>query len=183
MYKAFATPVGNCEFESFSSPIPSLLSSHSFRFHCTFVEQLHPKCQCQPAQRICVLYTHKRKCLRGFVMSHLEHVYDFLFLLLFLCSSIRDVEGSAKECTGANLDSSEKLRVGIKHRPQQCDRKCKKGDILSMHYEGRLYSNCTTFDSSRARDSPFTFAVGMHYLMTITHIGVIKRITIVLVVN
>ena len=66
----------------------------------------------------------------------------------------------AKECTGKNLDANEKLRVGIKYRPSVCDRKSKKGDTLSMHYEGRLYSDCTAFDSSRTRDSPFTFIVG-----------------------
>lgn len=68
--------------------------------------------------------------------------------------------GFAKECTGKNLDADEKLRVGIKYRPPDCDRKSKKGDTLSMHYEGRLYSDCTAFDSSRTRDSPFTFVVG-----------------------
>ena len=117
-----------------------------------------------------------------------------LVLLLRHCP----VEASAKECTGSNLDAGEKLRVGIKHRPDICKRRSKKGDLLSMHYEGKhfnirpllpylsyriclilsyphsscfcllpyhvtsgkLYSNCSPFDSSRERDSPFTFVVG-----------------------
>ena len=29
-----------------------------------------------------------------------------------------------------------------------------------MHYEGKLYSDCSMFDSSRARDSPFKFTIG-----------------------
>ena len=70
------------------------------------------------------------------------------------------VQCKSRECKGINLDSSEKLRVGIKYRPIECERKSKKGDMLSMHYDGRLYSDCTSFDSSRDRDSPFTFVVG-----------------------
>jgi FKBP-type peptidyl-prolyl cis-trans isomerase len=62
--------------------------------------------------------------------------------------------------SGENLDPTGKLRVGIKHRPNECSRKSKKGDIVSMHYEGKLYSDCEVFDSSRSRDSAFKFTLG-----------------------
>ena len=29
-----------------------------------------------------------------------------------------------------------------------------------MHYDGKLYSDCKSFDSSRERNSPFTFTLG-----------------------
>ena len=54
-----------------------------------------------------------------------------LFLVWFY-----KAEASTRECTGSNLDAGEKLRVGIKHRPELCERRSKKGDLLSMHYEG-----------------------------------------------
>lgn len=39
-----------------------------------------------------------------------------------------------------DLASDAKLRIGVKHRPAECTRKSKKGDSLSMHYTGTLYS-------------------------------------------
>jgi FKBP-type peptidyl-prolyl cis-trans isomerase len=73
---------------------------------------------------------------------------NFLFLAF-----IAEAFSSSKECTGKNLPPDENLRIGIKHRPAVCDRKSKKGDMLLMHYEGKLYSDCSEFDSSRTRDS------------------------------
>jgi FK506-binding protein 1 len=37
----------------------------------------------------------------------------------------------------------------------------KQGDELSMHYVGTLASNGTKFDSSRDRNKPFTFKIGV----------------------
>jgi FK506-binding protein 2 len=65
-----------------------------------------------------------------------------------------------KECGGDNLPVDDKLRVGVKYRPDTCEYKSKKGDTLSMHYTGKLYSTCKVFDSSVTRGTPFTFALG-----------------------
>lgn len=59
-----------------------------------------------------------------------------LLTMVTLLTRFCHVKASAKECTGSNLEVGEKLRVGIKHRPEGCERRSKKGDLLSMHYEG-----------------------------------------------
>ena len=66
----------------------------------------------------------------------------------------------AKECEGEELPHDDKLRIGVMQRPDDCPRKSKRGDSLSMHYNGYLYSNCETFDSSIDRGTPFQFVLG-----------------------
>lgn len=55
----------------------------------------------------------------------------------------------------------KKLQIGIKKRvdPELCTIKSKKGDVLHMHYSGMLEDG-TEFDSSLARNTPFTFTLG-----------------------
>jgi len=53
----------------------------------------------------------------------------------------------------------EKLQIGVKYRPEICDRKSKSGDKLSMHYVGTLLDG-SEFDSSRKRGEPFVFTLG-----------------------
>lgn len=53
----------------------------------------------------------------------------------------------------------KKLQIGIKKRVDNCPVKSHKGDVLSMHYTGKLEDG-TEFDSSFPRDRPFTFTLG-----------------------
>lgn len=48
----------------------------------------------------------------------------------------------------------------MKSRPDDCDRKTKSGDKLSMHYTGTLYTDGSKFDSSVDRGTPFDFTLG-----------------------
>ena len=70
----------------------------------------------------------------------------FLFVCLFMC-----VNGQSKD---------RKVQIGIKKRVENCVKKSKRGDSLSMHYAGTLEDG-KEFDSSYSRNEPFTFTLGM----------------------
>ncbi|KAJ8255067.1 hypothetical protein GJAV_G00200570 [Gymnothorax javanicus] len=53
----------------------------------------------------------------------------------------------------------KKLQIGVKKRVVQCAVKSRKGDVLHMHYTGKLEDG-TEFDSSIPRNQPFTFTLG-----------------------
>ncbi|KAG5851938.1 hypothetical protein ANANG_G00057150 [Anguilla anguilla] len=53
----------------------------------------------------------------------------------------------------------KKLQIGIKKRVDNCPIKSRKGDVLHMHYTGKLEDG-TEFDSSIPRNQPFTFTLG-----------------------
>ncbi|KAK3772733.1 hypothetical protein RRG08_013426 [Elysia crispata] len=60
------------------------------------------------------------------------------------------------------VQAETKLKIGIKKRadPDKCKLKTKKGDILHMHYSGKLEDG-TEFDSSHSRNEPFVFTLGV----------------------
>lgn len=53
----------------------------------------------------------------------------------------------------------KKLQIGVKKRIDNCQLKSKKGDMLHMHYTGKLEDG-TVFDSSLTRGDPLTFTLG-----------------------
>ncbi|EQC41509.1 FK506-binding protein 2 [Saprolegnia diclina VS20] len=59
-----------------------------------------------------------------------------------------------------DLAPTAPLRIGVKYRPESCDRKSESGDHLSMHYTGTLRKDGSKFDSSRDRNQPFEFTLG-----------------------
>mmetsp|Transcript_3292 Transcript_3292/g.12542 ORF Transcript_3292/g.12542 Transcript_3292/m.12542 type:complete len:150 (+) Transcript_3292:76-525(+) len=54
----------------------------------------------------------------------------------------------------------EKLSVGVKKRPETCNKKAAAGDKISVHYAGYLASDLSPFDSSYSRGEPFSFVLG-----------------------
>jgi len=62
---------------------------------------------------------------------------------------------------GVESAKDKKLQIGIKKRvdPEKCKMKSRKGDVLSMHYTGKLEDG-TEFDSSIPRGQAFTFTLG-----------------------
>ncbi|KAF8105640.1 hypothetical protein N665_0157s0207 [Sinapis alba] len=76
----------------------------------------------------------------------------YSFCLIFL--SLISLQGFAKK-TG---DVSE-LQIGVKFKPTTCEVKAHKGDMIKVHYRGKL-TDGTVFDSSFERDEPFEFELG-----------------------
>ncbi|XP_053677010.1 FK506-binding protein 2 [Anopheles nili] len=62
-------------------------------------------------------------------------------------------------CLVAVAIAESKLKVDVVSVPEGCTTKSKSGDMLTMHYTGKL-TDGTKFDSSFDRDQPFTFQLG-----------------------
>ncbi|XP_056657509.1 peptidyl-prolyl cis-trans isomerase FKBP2 isoform X1 [Monodelphis domestica] len=56
-------------------------------------------------------------------------------------------------------EGKRKLQIGVKKRVEHCPLKSRKGDVLHIHYSGRLEDG-TEFDSSLQHDQPFVFSLG-----------------------
>ncbi|KAM6435751.1 peptidyl-prolyl cis-trans isomerase FKBP2-like isoform 2-T2 [Liasis olivaceus] len=58
-----------------------------------------------------------------------------------------------------STEGKRKLQIGVKKRVDNCPIKSRKGDVLHMHYTGKLEDG-TEFDSSLTRHQPFIFSLG-----------------------
>ncbi|XP_025049055.1 peptidyl-prolyl cis-trans isomerase FKBP2 isoform X1 [Alligator sinensis] len=59
----------------------------------------------------------------------------------------------------AGAEGPRKLQIGVKRRVENCGLRSRKGDVLTMHYTGRLEDG-SEFDSSLGRAQPFVFSLG-----------------------
>lgn len=66
-------------------------------------------------------------------------------------------------CFCALIAVAEKLtqlEVGVTKEPAECPIKASKGDVVSVHYTGRLRDSGEVFDSSYSRGVPIQFQLG-----------------------
>ncbi|XP_012666154.1 peptidyl-prolyl cis-trans isomerase FKBP2 isoform X1 [Otolemur garnettii] len=61
--------------------------------------------------------------------------------------------------TATGAEGKRKLQIGVKKRVDHCPMKSRKGDVLHMHYTGKLEDG-TEFDSSLPQNQPFVFSLG-----------------------
>ena len=61
-----------------------------------------------------------------------------IFFVLFVL--LNALGASAEKKEKRNFDPDAQLRVGVKFRPAECDRRSKSGDRLSMHYTGETHA-------------------------------------------
>ena len=59
--------------------------------------------------------------------------------------------------TGA--EGKRKLQIGVRKWVDHCPIKSQKGDVLQLHYTGKLEDG-TEFDSSLPQNQPFVFSLG-----------------------
>eukprot|EP00898_Chlorokybus_atmophyticus_P007622 jgi/Chlat1/7861/Chrsp66S07291 len=53
----------------------------------------------------------------------------------------------------------KQLQIGVKFKPEQCDRKAANGDQVKVHYRGTLVDG-SQFDASYDRGEPLSFTLG-----------------------
>ncbi|OWF36723.1 FK506-binding protein 2-like [Mizuhopecten yessoensis] len=80
-------------------------------------------------------------------------------LVLFLCICAVFADDSESGPPSGVEDVTELIVVKVEV-PEECNRKTKKNDLLSMHYTGYL-TDGTKFDSSRDHGQPFQFQMGI----------------------
>jgi FK506-binding protein 14 len=102
--------------------------------------------------------THTRKPTASFVVfkrrSSSPSIAALLLLLLNLCSFNLEAHCQTDE---------QDAQVEIHHlfKPEHCDRKAKRTDVLTLHYNGYIQGSDTIFDSSYERNEPLTFQLGI----------------------
>lgn len=81
-----------------------------------------------------------------------------VFLSLWCCS---DAQGQTKE------ESTEEVKIEVLHRPENCSKTSRKGDLLNAHYDGYLAKDGSKFYCSRTQDEghPKWFVLGVGHVI------------------
>ncbi|KAG2423908.1 hypothetical protein HXX76_014961 [Chlamydomonas incerta] len=77
-----------------------------------------------------------------------------LLVVLLACASSLALAAKAKKTKDV-----KELQIGVKFKPETCDKTAKQGDTVHVHYTGKL-TDGSKFDSSLDRNQPFTFTLG-----------------------
>lgn len=88
-----------------------------------------------------------------------------LFIVLHLCIGIMDwfkIFLLFALFFTLTTGEEETVTIEVVHKPpeEKCQRKSKDGDLLAMHYTGRLEKDGSVFDSSHNRKQTFDFTLG-----------------------
>eukprot|EP00072_Mus_musculus_P049516 XP_006526734.2 PREDICTED: peptidyl-prolyl cis-trans isomerase FKBP2 isoform X1 [Mus musculus] len=87
----------------------------------------------------------------GVAFAYRDMRLSWILTILSICLS------ALAAATGA--EGKRKLQIGVKKRVDHCPIKSRKGDVLHMHYTGKLEDG-TEFDSSLPQNQPFVFSLG-----------------------
>ncbi|XP_031245352.1 peptidyl-prolyl cis-trans isomerase FKBP2 isoform X1 [Mastomys coucha] len=87
----------------------------------------------------------------GVAFAYRDMRLSWILTILSICLS------ALATATGA--EGKRKLQIGVKKRVDHCPIKSRKGDVLHMHYTGKLEDG-TEFDSSLPQNQPFVFSLG-----------------------
>ncbi|EDL79233.1 FK506 binding protein 7 (predicted), isoform CRA_b, partial [Rattus norvegicus] len=81
-----------------------------------------------------------------------------VFLGLWVCSG---AQGQTKE------ESTEEVKIEVLHRPENCSKTSRKGDLLNAHYDGYLAKDGSKFYCSRTQDEghPKWFVLGVGHVI------------------
>ncbi|XP_006151715.1 peptidyl-prolyl cis-trans isomerase FKBP7 isoform X3 [Tupaia chinensis] len=85
-------------------------------------------------------------------MGFLLRLVVFFYLWVFFTA-----QGQKKE------ESSEEVKIEVLHRPENCSKTSKKGDLLNAHYDGYLAKDGSKFYCSRTQNEghPKWFVLGV----------------------
>lgn len=81
-----------------------------------------------------------------------------VFLGLWVCSGS---QGQTKE------ENTEEVKIEVLHRPENCSKTSRKGDLLNAHYDGYLAKDGSKFYCSRTQDEghPKWFVLGVGHVI------------------
>mmetsp|Transcript_15961 Transcript_15961/g.43496 ORF Transcript_15961/g.43496 Transcript_15961/m.43496 type:complete len:141 (+) Transcript_15961:2976-3398(+) len=69
------------------------------------------------------------------------------------------LSGAAYLAADIQNTKANSVQIGVRFRPEVCERKAAPGDTVSVHYQGKLVDG-TEFDNSFKRGRPIDFKLG-----------------------
>ncbi|KAG7822430.1 hypothetical protein KL919_004682 [Ogataea angusta] len=78
---------------------------------------------------------------------------------------VPDTLGPAAACVTVGRPFCVERRITHRVPPEECTQKTTSGDIVKMHYTGRLYDTQEVFDSSVERGQPLRFMLGVGHVI------------------
>uniref|UniRef100_A0A6G1S4R3 peptidylprolyl isomerase n=1 Tax=Aceria tosichella TaxID=561515 RepID=A0A6G1S4R3_9ACAR len=112
---------------------------------------------------------HLKLTLPNFVLFKASQTLalSLVVLILVVCSIIQHASSTQKTTkvetdkkTG-DIEEEPQLVIHSLFKPEQCDRRAKSTDVLTLHYRGSIQGSDSIFDSSYDRNEPFTFQLGI----------------------